>query len=38
MCCEDGPVFDAKEVVFQTQINLARPVAATKSEALNPKS
>jgi dihydroorotate dehydrogenase electron transfer subunit len=20
MCCEDGPVFDAKEVVFQTQI------------------
>jgi len=33
MCCEDGPVFDAKEVVFQTQINLARPVAATKSES-----
>ena len=38
MCCEDGPVFAAKEVVFQTQINLARPVAATKSETLNPKS
>ncbi len=38
MCCEDGPVFDAKEVVFQTPINLARPVAATKSETLNPKS